>query len=295
MKTSFGLPNWLPGTPGPDLVRHAVEAERLGFASVGTIGRTIFDSHEELVTLAACAGATQRIGLATTVTIAPARETTLLGKQVATLDALSGGRFTLGLGVGWRTDDYERTGHGDRFARRGSVLADQISELRSVWSAEPDDARPDVGPWPHERGGPEILIGAFAPAALRRAGRLADGLIGVGVPPTALRQMHESVEGARRECGRAGSSRLVACHYVALGPDVAERAQRNVAAYYSFGGPELVKAVVDSLLTTASAVEEAHRSLEEIGVDEVFYFPAVAGVSQLSRLAEATSLGELGC
>lgn len=288
MKTSFGLPNWLPRTSGSALIQLAVHAEETGFASIGTIGRTIFDSYEELVTLAACAGATERIGLATTVTIAPARDTTLLGKQVASLDALSGGRFSLGLGVGWRADDYDRTGHGARFAHRGRVLASQVTELRSSWADDPDGARNDVGPVPHTRGGPEILIGAFAPVALRRAGRLADGLIGVGVPPEALRRMSDTVVAARRESGRDGSSRLVACQYVALGADVAERAQQNVAAYYSFGGSELVQAVVDSLLTTTDAVHEAHRSLEAIGVDEVFYFPAVADPSQLTGVAEAT-------
>jgi len=286
MKASFGLPNWLPATSGPDLIELAVRAEEFGFAGVGTIGRTIFDSYEELVTLAACAGATRHIGLATTVTIAPARETTLLAKQVATLDALSRGRFTLGLGVGWRTDDYERTGHGDRFDHRGSVLSAQIGELRASWSGDVDGARTDIGPAPHRPAGPEILIGAFAPAALRRAGRLADGLIAVGIPPAAMRQMHDTVEAARRECGRGGSSRLVACHYVALGAEVSERAEQNIAAYYAFGGTPLVKNVVGSLLTTAAAIDEAHRSLEAIGVDEVFYFPAVADHEQLTRLAE---------
>jgi hypothetical protein len=58
MKISIGLPNWLPNTPGPRLVEFARGAEAAGFASLGTIGRTVFDSHEELIVLAAAAGAT---------------------------------------------------------------------------------------------------------------------------------------------------------------------------------------------------------------------------------------------
>ena len=67
--------------------------------------------------LAACAGATSRIRLMASLIVGPARETTLLARQAATVDAISGGRPTLGLGVGARADDYEATGAA--FAGRG--------------------------------------------------------------------------------------------------------------------------------------------------------------------------------
>jgi len=287
IKASLGLPNWLPRTPGSTLVDLAVGAEELGFASVGTISRIVFDSYEELITLAACAGATKRIGLATTVMIAPARDTALLAKQAASLDGLSGGRFELGLGVGWRDDDYIRTGSADRFDHRGRVLEQQIVELRATWSTD-ITLRPDeLGPATLTPGGPPILVGAFTPTALKRAGRLADGLVAVGLPPAVMQQMHATVNAARHESGRTGSARFVACQYIALGPDIAERAEANIASYYSFGGDALVRATIAGTLRTADEVRAAHRDLAGVGVEEVFYFPTVADDSQLSRLATA--------
>ena len=109
MKIAIGLPNSLPRTSGPDLIAWAREAEEHGFSSLGTIGRVVYDSHEELVALAACAAVTSRIGLATTLLVSPVREPVLLAKQAATLDAISGGRLSLGLGVGWRDDDFRAT------------------------------------------------------------------------------------------------------------------------------------------------------------------------------------------
>jgi Luciferase-like monooxygenase len=74
MKIAIGLPNSLPRTSGPDLIAWAREAEEHGFSSLGTIGRVVYDSHEELVALAACAAVTSRIGLATTLLVSPVRE-----------------------------------------------------------------------------------------------------------------------------------------------------------------------------------------------------------------------------
>ena len=91
MKIAIGLPNSLPRTPGADLIAWARDAEEHGFSSLGTIGRVVYDSHEELVALAACAAVTSRIGLATTLLVSPVREPVLLAKQAATLDAISGG------------------------------------------------------------------------------------------------------------------------------------------------------------------------------------------------------------
>ena len=103
MKVGLGLPNADKSLAnGRLLVEIARRADALGFS---TLGRVAFPTYEELVVLAAAAGATERIGLTTDILLAATREPVLLAKQAATLDQVSGGRFVLGIGAGAREDD----------------------------------------------------------------------------------------------------------------------------------------------------------------------------------------------
>ena len=285
MKISIGLPNWLPRTPGPRLVEFARRAEAAGFASLGTIGRTAFDSHEELIALAAAAGATRQIGLATTVTIGPAREPVLLAKQAATLDAISGGRFALGLGVGWRDDDYAATGNSAAFAKRGARLGEQIAILKRVWAGEtlPGVTLP-IGPAPARAGGPELWIGGYTPAALKRAGRLADGFLALAAPGAAVAGHYALVSAAAQAAGRK-APRFLCARYFALGDDARAAAVANVRAYYGFGGEAAVNGVLAGMLTDADALRASVRELEAAGVEETFYWATNAELPQVERLA----------
>src|SRR6478735_10899424 len=111
MKVAIGLPNAVPGTSGEQLTEWARRAEELGFSSLGTIDRVAYPNLEPLVSLAAAAAVTERIGLATTVLLGPLRVNPVaLAKQVASVHKLSDGRMTLGIGLGGRDDDYEIVG-----------------------------------------------------------------------------------------------------------------------------------------------------------------------------------------
>src|SRR4051794_2447572 len=104
MKIGIGLPNTVRGAEGRTLVAWARRAEERGFSTLGTIDRIVYPSYESMTALAAAAGATERIGLLTNILIAPTREPVVLAKQLASLDQLSGGRFTFGVSVGGRED-----------------------------------------------------------------------------------------------------------------------------------------------------------------------------------------------
>jgi alkanesulfonate monooxygenase SsuD/methylene tetrahydromethanopterin reductase-like flavin-dependent oxidoreductase (luciferase family) len=286
VKISIGLPNWLPVRSGRDLVDFARRAEQAGFASLGTIGRTVFDSHEELIALAACAAVTERIGLATTVAIGPVRESILLAKQAATLDAISGGRLALGLGVGWRRDDFVATGTADAFEKRGTHLEAQIATLRRVWSgAKLAGVDAAVGPAPARRGGPEIWIGGSTPSALARAGRLADGFLAVAAPAGSIAEQYEVVAGAAGAAGRT-PPRFLGARYFVLGDDARPRAEANVRAYYGIGGEAAVRGVTASLLTSATTIRDAVRELDGVGVEEAFFWTTDADLEQVERLAK---------
>jgi alkanesulfonate monooxygenase SsuD/methylene tetrahydromethanopterin reductase-like flavin-dependent oxidoreductase (luciferase family) len=286
VKISIGLPNWLPVRSGRDLVEFARRAEAAGFSSLGTIGRTVFDSYEELIALTACAAVTERIGLATTVAIGPIRESVLLAKQAATLDAISGGRLALGLGVGWRRDDFVATGMESRFEKRGSHLESQIATLRHVWSgATLPGVDAAVGPAPARPSGPEIWIGGSTETALARAGRLADGFLAVAAPGSAIATQFKSVAAAAIAAGRK-PPRFLGARYFALGDDARPRAEANVRAYYGIGGEAAVRGVTAAMLTNAEQVRDAVRELSSAGVEEAFFWTTDADLAQVERLAK---------
>lgn len=106
MDVGVGLPNAVPGTSGANLLEWARRADARGFSSLGTIDRVAYDNYEPLIALAAAAAVTERIGLCTSVLLGPLRTNpTDLAKKSLSLNALSNGRFTLGVGLGGREDD----------------------------------------------------------------------------------------------------------------------------------------------------------------------------------------------
>src|SRR5579885_3557594 len=135
MKIGIGLPATIPDVQGSLILDWARQAEAANFSSLGIIERLVYGNYEPLITLAATAGVTSRIRLMTTVLLAPLRNPGMLAKQAASLDALSGGRLTLGLGVGGREDDFQAAPAS--FHRRGKQLDEQLALMTRVWSGQP--------------------------------------------------------------------------------------------------------------------------------------------------------------
>ena len=100
---------------------------------MGVIDRLVYKNHESLVALAAAAAVTDRVRLQSTVLIAPVRDAPLLAKRAATIGAFSGGRLTLGLGVGGREDDFSAASAS--FRDRGRRFDEQLDLMKRVWSA----------------------------------------------------------------------------------------------------------------------------------------------------------------
>ncbi|GAB2840428.1 hypothetical protein GCM10027176_50310 [Actinoallomurus bryophytorum] len=178
MNVGLGLPVADPFS----LLSWARRADAGPFTTLGLLDRLVYTNPEPLVTLAALAGATSRIRVQTEVLLGPLRESALLAKQTATLDVMSGGRFTLGIGVGGREDDHRAA--GTDFRTRGHRFDEQLATMRRVWSGAPFGAGP-IGPAPVRDGGPEVLIGAFRPAALERVARWGDGFLCAAPPAMA--------------------------------------------------------------------------------------------------------------
>ena len=139
--------------------------------------------HDPLVPLAYVAGHTERIRLGTATVCALFTAPALLAKSMTSLDLLSGGRLTVGLGIGWLPHEYAAA--GVPFERRGARMDEYLRCLHALWTQDPVEfagefytvPRSHTGLAPVQRPHPPVLLGGAAPAALRRAGRLAQGWI----------------------------------------------------------------------------------------------------------------------
>src|SRR3954452_14427797 len=147
MEVGIGLPTTIPGVTGEQVLEWARRAEARGFSSLGTIDRIVYPNYEPLIALAAVAGVTERIRLATTILIAPYRaNAALVAKQAATLDHLSSGRLVLGVAVGGGEDDSAVSGVD--FHTRGRRLDEMLGEWDVIWAGEPVAGGGAVGPRP---------------------------------------------------------------------------------------------------------------------------------------------------
>ena len=167
--------------------------------------------HEPFVMYGYLAAITTTVELVTGVIILPQRQTALVAKQAAEVDLLSGGRFRLGIGVGWNAVEYEAL--GEDFGSRGKKSAEQIELLRRLWTEQSVTFDGDfhrvtgagIAPLPVQRPIP-VWIGAASAPGYKRAGRLADGWFPMMGPGSALDDARAVVDRAAVEAGRDPST-----------------------------------------------------------------------------------------
>ncbi|GAC1567863.1 MAG: LLM class flavin-dependent oxidoreductase [Ktedonobacteraceae bacterium] len=281
MQVGIGLPANIPGVQGKHVLEWAKKADAGPFSSLGLIDRLVYDNYDPLIALAAAAGATRRIRLMTTILLAPLHSPALLAKQVAGLDAISGGRFTLGLGVGAREDDFQAV--SVPFHKRGKIFDEQLATMKRIWSGQRfSDEVGVIGPVPAQAGGPELLIGGYAPAAIQRLGKWGDGFISGGGGPQAASQGFRAAEEAWKAAGRASKPRLVGCMYLALGQDALTRGGDYIRHYYGPWGERIAQ----TLPTTLEEIKGAIKAYTDIGTDELILWPCTTDLDQIDQLAD---------
>jgi alkanesulfonate monooxygenase SsuD/methylene tetrahydromethanopterin reductase-like flavin-dependent oxidoreductase (luciferase family) len=287
MKIGIGLPAYIPNVEGSIILDWARQADNGPFSSLGVLDRLTYGNYEPLVVLAAAAGATKRIRLMTTVLLAPLRNTAMLAKQSASLDALCGGRLTLGLGVGAREKDFHAA--SAPFHNRGKRYNEQLALLTRIWSGEAvSDQVGPIGPTPTQPGGPEVLIGGYSPAAVQHVRRWGNGFIsGGGSNPQQASAFYRMAEEAWKEGGRPGKPRLVACAYYGLGTNATECIGSFIHDYYAFRGSAVTQQMVKGIPTTPGAIGSRIKAFEVIGADELILWACIPELDQIQRLADA--------
>jgi alkanesulfonate monooxygenase SsuD/methylene tetrahydromethanopterin reductase-like flavin-dependent oxidoreductase (luciferase family) len=286
MDVAIGLPNTVPGTEREQLLEFARRGESAGFSSLGTLDRLVYPGLEPLATLAAAGAVTERIPLRTTVLLAPYRlNPALLAKEAASVHVLSGGRLTLGLGLGWREDDYEASALP--FSQRGRKLDEMLEEIERVWSGHEYGFAGGIGP-DVSAGPPNLLLGGSVEASFKRAARHGSiGWILGGGTPDQLRESKAKVEAAWKEEGRDGEPYIAALAYFSLGDRGQGDAESYLGHYYSARGEDFAQMVIGSAATDADTVQSYIQAFDDAGCDELFLFPCSADPEQVDLLAEA--------
>jgi alkanesulfonate monooxygenase SsuD/methylene tetrahydromethanopterin reductase-like flavin-dependent oxidoreductase (luciferase family) len=281
MKVAIGLPNAVPGTSGEQLTEWARRAEARGFSSLGTIDRIAYPNLEPLTSLAAAAAVTERIGLATTVLLGPLRVNPVaLAKQVASVQAISGGRMTLGIGLGGREDDYAIAGVDT--GTRGRDLDAMLERMQEVWEGE------EMGP-DHEAP-PRVLVGGSVEASFKRAARFADGWIAAGAAPEQFAEWRQGFEAAWSQSGRGEEPQNAALAYYSLGDRAEENAQGYLTDYYAWLGDEVAGYIADSAAKDPETVKQYVAGFESVGCQELFLFPSSSDPQQVDLLADALGM-----
>jgi len=281
MDVGIGLPNAVPGTTGEQMVEWARRADARGFSSLGTIDRVVYDNYEPLIALAAAAAVTERIGLGTTVLLGPLRVNAVeLAKQALSVNALSGGRFTLGIGLGAREDDYEAS--GVELDGRGRRLDEMLERIVEVWERE------EIGPT--VAGAPSLVVGGHADASYARVARFANGWIASGTGPEVYAEGAAKARAAWSEAGRSGELRTMALAYFSLGEEAEEDAVRGLGDYYAWLGEEVAGMIVGAAAKDADAVQGYLSAYESAGCDELVLFPSSSDPDQVDLLADAVGL-----
>lgn len=280
MDVGIGLPNAVSGTTGGQLVEWARRADGRGFSTLGTIDRLVYGNYEPLVALTAAAAVTERIGLTTSVMLGPLRgNPAALAKQTKSLQALSGGRFTLGIGLGGREDDLEFA--GVPMGERGQRLDALLQALRDDWADE--RMGPPTDP-------PTVLVGGAVEASFKRAARFGDGWIAGGARPDEFAATAEGVKAAWAEAGREGQPKLACLAYFSLGERAEENASAYLTDYYAFLGEEVAGYIASAAAKTPEAVQGALAAYAGFGCDELILFPCASDPGQVDLLADAAEL-----
>jgi alkanesulfonate monooxygenase SsuD/methylene tetrahydromethanopterin reductase-like flavin-dependent oxidoreductase (luciferase family) len=286
MKLGIGLPNTLaPEVDRRLLLEWARLADEAGFHVLGTIDKPNYDSWDPLVSLAAAAGVTERIGLATTILQLPNRNEVLVAKQAAVIDRLSGGRLTLGVAQGGRGDDYQV--FGARFRGRSRRFERQVGRIREVWRAAraADRDRGVLGPPPIQDPGPPIWAGAGQPKGVERGLRVGDAFIFGTLGADLMAELVPQVREGLAANGKPDAT-VAALAYCAVGDDpvkALEEGAHHVLRYYGQLWTEPENLIHHG---PPEKIAEDVVRYADAGIDVLILFAEVPSLDQVERLAE---------
>lgn len=293
MRIGFALPNIGPvGTPEA-VSKVAQRAEALGYDSLWTVERLLYPVKPQtpypatpdgllpepykyvldpLEALTFVAALTKKIALGTSVLDIPYYNPVMLARRLTTLDFLSGGRLRVGLGLGWSKDEMDAAGAD--LKQRGAMADEFLQVLKAIWTTNPVEfhgkfyhvPKSYIAPKPVQKPHPPIYLAAFAPPAMKRLAKMADGWNPVAIPADGMAQMFGGLKQMAKEAGRDPSSLAM---IVRANLEVTDKPLGNNRMIFS---------------GTLDQIKEDIAATAKIGAHELFFDPAFSrGGQSLDR------------
>jgi probable F420-dependent oxidoreductase len=293
----------LPKSIDAPLAAFARRAEDVGFHGLWTVDHAVGETHAQdpsldaLHTLTYVAALTKRVRLGVAVLVMPRRNPAQLARDLATLDVLSGGRLTVGVGLGGA--DPGAVKFGFRAGNRAKHLVEGVAVMRALWTMEEASHAGDLydftgahlQPKPLQKPHPPIWFGARSHVALERAARLADGWIGSGSSSAQeFGEQLRTLRAALSEAGRDPDSFPISKRvYIAVDADKA-RAQARLAPIldHIYRRPGITEQV--AVCGDPRGCAEQLRTLVELGAQELILNPLYDELAQLDLLARVVEL-----
>ena len=290
MQVGMTLPVMEPDVDASTLETWTRRIDDGPFSSLCFGERMAFDNPHSLTLLGAVSAWTSRVRISTTVLVPQLHDPVSLAKALATADMLSGGRLSVGVGVGGREEDYRAAGASES-TRTMQQMADRVAVMRRVWAGEKvtEAVRP-VGPRPVQDGGPEILVGTLGPKTIRHVAGWADGLAGFA-PEVDVPTIGRTFDQARQAWQEAERTppRLTTSFWFAVGDEPRAQIRRHLHHYMNWIPREFVDAFAETagFAGTVAELKDVLRRIEDLGADEVQLVPTSADLDQVERIAAA--------
>jgi probable F420-dependent oxidoreductase len=289
MKIGFALGNIGPIGTAESVAKIAQRAEALDYDSLWTVERLLWpvnpqtpypvtpDGHlpeeykhvlDPLDSLTYAAALTKKINLGTSVLDMPYYNPVVLARRLSTIDVLSNGRLRVGLGLGWSKDEMDAA--GAELKQRGAKADEFIEVLKAIWTTNPVEfhgkfyqvPKSYILPKPVQKPHPPIYLAAFAPPALQRLAKMADGWNPVAIPVAGMAQMFQGIQEMAKAAGRDPATLSLVVRANLIVSDKPLGADRTI-----FSG-------------TLEQVKEDVAACREIGAHEVFFDPTFSRGAQ---------------
>jgi probable F420-dependent oxidoreductase len=298
MRIGFFLPQIGPAANVDSIVKAAKRAEELNYDSLWVTERLLYPTNPQtsyyggplpepykrvfdpLETLMFAAAHTSRVTLGTSVLDTPFYNPIMLARQLTTLDVLSRGRLRVGLGLGWSKDEADATGASMR--ARGKRANEFIALLKIIWTTDPAEfhgkyfqlPKSIIQPKPVQKPYPPVYLGAYAPEAMKRAARLADGWMPVGMNVDQVRETIGQIRNMAKDAGRNPAElKLIMRGNLSITQQpigkgrafcsgTFEQIKEDIASVKAYGPDELI---IDPTFSSDTQNEQAFlRKMEEI-------------------------------
>ena len=287
MKIGMTLPVMEPELTRQDLEAWTKRIDEGPWSHIALGERILFPNPEFISTLSAVAAWTNRVEIIATISILTMHNPVLSAKQFATIDMLAEGRFTLGVGVGGREEDYSSIG-ADWSKRRWGQLSKNVQIMQDIWLKNHDA---QMGPDLFSKDGPEILAGAVGPKAMEMSADFSSGLAGFSFNAD-IQEIIDSFSRVTAAFSKKDKTpRLVTSFWFGLGDTARQDIQTHLERYLSWMGQDLANDLSKTagLAGNERSLKDLLTQIKDAGATDVLLVPTSKDIDQLYKAEEIVS------